>query len=115
MLTKSQYAFVISKPPALYTDLPTTLSQLRHINERDLLKALPVDRPREWLIASHIPWLLSYQVADNQNILNWAASLTNATIRNPDDQTLSGAARTLYQVSQVFQRRVGTLMRAGPA
>lgn len=63
------------------------------------MKALPIDRPREWLIASHIPWLLSYQVADNQNILTWAASLANATIRNPGDETLSTAARTLYQVS----------------
>ena len=70
-------AFVINRPAALYTPLPKTLSQLQSFKESDLVKALPIGRTREWLLSSHVPHLLSFKVADDNNLINYAASLYN--------------------------------------
>ena len=68
-------AFVINRPAALYTPLPGTLSQLQRFKEQELVKALPIGRTREWLLSSHVPHLLSFRVADENNLINYAASL----------------------------------------
>jgi len=70
-------AFVINKPPALFTPLPSTLTDLKKYTELDLVKALPIGRQRQWLLASTIPWLLSFRPADENNLINYAASLWN--------------------------------------
>ena len=38
------------------------------------MAALPINRPTEWLLASHIPYLLSVRVAEDQNLVNYAVS-----------------------------------------
>lgn len=70
-------AFVINRPAALYAPLPKTLSELQNFKEHDLVKALPIGHTREWLLSSHVPHLLSFRVADENNLVNYAASLYN--------------------------------------
>ncbi|KAI1862623.1 uncharacterized protein JN550_010148 [Neoarthrinium moseri] len=70
-------AFVIAKPSCLCAASPTSLAQLRAYTERDLVAALPIDRQREWLLASQIPWLLSFRVASDRSLLNFALSQWN--------------------------------------
>ena len=70
-------AFVIAKPPALYIPPPTTLDGLKALTEIEMVKALPISRQREWLLASQVPWLLSFRVADEYNLVTYAASLWN--------------------------------------
>lgn len=70
-------AFVPAKPPALYTPLPTSLSAFRAFTEHDLIRALPVGHQKDWLLAAHIPWLLSFKTADESSLLNYAQSLYN--------------------------------------
>ncbi|KAK6082808.1 lipoxygenase 1 [Seiridium cupressi] len=70
-------AFVPAKPPCLCAELPTSLDQLRAFTERDMVKALPIRRQREWLLATQIPWLLSFRVASDRSLLNFALSQWN--------------------------------------
>ena len=88
-------SFVINKPPALCAPAPDTLETLRAYKESDLMKALPVNRPREWLLASHLPHLLSYKVAEDQNLLNYAVSLAKLSALK-GDSAVASAATTLY-------------------
>ncbi|KAI0115535.1 lipoxygenase [Nemania sp. FL0031] len=67
-------AFVAAKPSSLCTEPPTTLDQLKAYNESNLVEALPINRQRQWLLASHIPWLLSFKVASDRSLLNFALS-----------------------------------------
>ncbi|KAK4987243.1 hypothetical protein LTR50_004755 [Elasticomyces elasticus] len=68
-------AFVIAKPAALCSAPPTKLSVLEAFTEKDLVAALPINRPREWLLSAQVPWLLSYRVADENNLINYARSV----------------------------------------
>lgn len=70
-------AFVPAKPPALYTPLPMSLSDFRAFTEPDLIRALPVGHQKDWLLAAHIPWLLSFKTADESSLINYAESLYN--------------------------------------
>ena len=70
-------SFVIAKPPALYSPPPTSLTALQSLREPDLVKALPISRQREWLLASQIPRLLSFRVANEYNLISYAASIWN--------------------------------------
>ncbi|KAL9113189.1 MAG: hypothetical protein Q9187_007648, partial [Circinaria calcarea] len=88
-------SFVINKPPALCAPPPNSLQTLRAYKESDLMKALPVNRPREWLLASHLPHLLSYKVAEDQNLLNYAVSLAKISALK-GDSAVASAATTLY-------------------
>ncbi|KAL0065530.1 hypothetical protein AAF712_007441 [Marasmius tenuissimus] len=74
--------FVPNKPSALYTPLPRTLSELNRIGEKDLLAALPLHRPKDWLLMSQVPYLLSFEVAEDSTILHYAqtASTSSSTI-----------------------------------
>lgn len=69
--------FVPAKPPALYTPLPTSLSDFRAFTEPDLIRALPVGHQKDWLLAAHIPWLLSFKTAEESSLLRYAESLYN--------------------------------------
>ena len=92
-------SFVVNKPPALCSPLPSTLSQLQKYQEADLIAALPVARDREWLIASHVPNLLSMRVAEEQNIVNYARSVHSAAQWNmkhtPAEQHIAQASKDL--------------------
>lgn len=67
-------SFVLNKPPAMCSPLPASYENLKAYTEKDLLEALPINRAREWLLASHIPHLLSFRVADDQNLVSYAIS-----------------------------------------
>ncbi|KAI1128617.1 lipoxygenase [Nemania abortiva] len=67
-------AFVAARPSSLCTEPPTALDQLKAYKESDLVMALPINRQRQWLLASHIPWLLSFKVASDRSLLNFALS-----------------------------------------
>ena len=69
--------FVPAKPPALYSPLPASLATLKKTTEPDLLRALPVGRQRDWLLAAQIPWLLSFKTADESSLTRYAKSLWN--------------------------------------
>lgn len=43
------------------------------------MESLPINRPQEWLLASHLVHLLNFRVAEDQNILNYAISLYHLT------------------------------------
>ena len=67
--------FVPAKPAALCTPPPHTLKDLQNIDEKKLLAALPINRPREWLLSSHLPYLLSFRVADKNSLAGYVTSL----------------------------------------
>ena len=48
-------AFVIAKPSALFHPPPLSLSRLSSYTEHDLVKALPINRQREWLLSAQLP------------------------------------------------------------
>jgi hypothetical protein len=93
------HAFVINKPAALYTPLPRSLKDLSKYTEVNLVTALPIGRTREWLLSAHIPWLLSFKVAEENNIVNFAASVWNIYKKrkeNENDKAICQAAEDLY-------------------
>lgn len=92
-------AFVIAKPPALCSAPPTTLSALQAYTEKDLVKSLPMNRQREWLLAVQLPWLLSFRVAAENNLINYAISLWKLYKykTSSDEQKTKAIANTLYQ------------------
>ena len=67
-------SFVINKPACMYTPVPTSLDQLLGYKESDFVAALPMNHPQEWLIASHIPYLLSFKPGDKESLIMYAAS-----------------------------------------
>lgn len=91
-------SFVINKPAALCVPPPKTIDELLGYTEADLMKALPVNRPREWLLSSHLPHLLSFRVAEDQNLINFAASLWNVYKEKTGEKDLpvKAAAGELY-------------------
>jgi hypothetical protein len=70
-------SFVAARPPMLCTAPPKTLAQLKGFAEPDLVRALPMNRQREWLLAAHVPWLLSFKVESDRSLLNYALSQWN--------------------------------------
>ncbi|KAF8420513.1 putative lipoxygenase [Tirmania nivea] len=95
--------FVINKPPALYTPIPTSLKDWSEIREKAFTNALPIHLPRTWLLASHIPHLLNMTVASEQNLINYARSLyishkppgENDQV-TAEDQAIMDAAKGLW-------------------
>lgn len=91
-------AFVIAKPSALFHPPPLSLSKLSSYTEHDLVKALPINRQREWLLSAQLPWLLSFRVAEENNLLSYASSLWNLYRQKskPDEKKTAEIARTFY-------------------
>ncbi|CAA7267408.1 unnamed protein product [Cyclocybe aegerita] len=71
--------FIPNKPAALYTPLPKSLSQLQNFGEKEILAALPINRPRDWLVMAQVPYLLSFEVPDDSNILHYAVTTCQST------------------------------------
>jgi hypothetical protein len=88
-------SFVINKPAALCAPQPTSLPELLAIKEHDIINALPVDRPREWLLASHLPYLLSSRVAEDQTLVNYALSIASLAVQR-NEKAIIGAATAFY-------------------
>ena len=105
--------FVINKPPALYTPIPTSLEDWSEIHEKAFTDALPIHVPRAWLLASHIPHLLNMTVASEQNLINYAHSLyishkppgENDPV-TAEDQAIMDAAKGLWLGLVVFAKTV---------
>lgn len=76
-------ANVVNRPPAICSPLPRTLHELEEYTEKQLMGALPLNRPSEWLLASHLVHLLSYKVAEDQNLINYGVSLHHLTDTEP--------------------------------
>lgn len=102
-------AFVIAKPSAVFHPPPDKLSKLSDYTERDLVKALPINRQREWLLSAQLPWLLSFRVAEENNLLSYASSLWNLYRQKakPDEKKIAVIAETFYiklrELISVFQ------------
>jgi hypothetical protein len=86
-------SFVVNKPPAICSEPPKNLEQLMKYTEKDLMNALPISRPHEWLLASHIVHLLNSRVAEEQNLVNYGRSLYALTKNS--EPALASAARNL--------------------
>ncbi|KAL7940841.1 lipoxygenase [Trichoderma barbatum] len=67
-------AFVPAKPPALAKNLPQTLEELLMYQENHLMEALPIGRQRQWMLATQLPWLLSFKPAGSSNLITLAQS-----------------------------------------
>ena len=93
-------AFVINKPASLCSPLPTSLAALQAYKEIDLVKALPIgpQHQRLWLLSSHIPHLLSFRVAEDNNLINYALSLWNLYKKKtgPGEPEVKAIAETFY-------------------
>ncbi|KAB8345817.1 hypothetical protein FH972_022872 [Carpinus fangiana] len=79
-------SFVVNKPPCLCQPPPKTLKDLTAYRQPDLMKAVPVNAPRVWLLASHLPYLLSYKVAGDQNLVTYARSLQKLSLEKINEQ-----------------------------
>ena len=104
--------FLPNKPTALYTKPPSTLKELQNFAEKDLIAALPVHIPHDWLLATHLPHLLSYRVAEEQNLVTYAISLSKSA-NNMGKYDLAKAASQLWydlvESGQVFDRNSGEM------
>ncbi|KAK8087464.1 hypothetical protein PG994_002438 [Apiospora phragmitis] len=86
-------AFVVNKPPALYRD------QLLGYGEADLVAALPMNHPHEWLLASRIPYLLSFKPGDKESLIIYAASKYHVYKykKSEKEQKIKEAAARFYE------------------
>ena len=91
-------SFVVNKPACLYAPPPTSLNQLLGYTESDLVAALPMNRSRDWLLASHIPYLLSFKPGDKESLIIYAASKYHVYKykNSPDEQATAAAAARFY-------------------
>ncbi|KAJ3828144.1 lipoxygenase [Lentinula raphanica] len=70
--------FVPNKPSALHIPLPQSLSELCAYDEQDLLSALPLKKPRDWLLMAQVPYLLSFEVPEESTILHYAETTSSS-------------------------------------
>jgi len=113
------YSFVPSKPPALCTPLPTSLTALQSYTETELTSALPIGTDdakwKDWLLAAQLPELLSYKVDTKYSLITYAKSLYNVNKRRTafENETygcekIRDAAALLYSrlkdLGEVFER-----------
>ncbi|KAI1261719.1 Lipoxygenase [Xylariaceae sp. FL1019] len=91
-------AFVINKPPCLYAPPPTTRDELLGYTESDVVAALPMNHTHDWLLASHIPYLLSFKPGDKESLIIYAASKYHVYKFKTDDkeQAIAAAAARFY-------------------
>nr|BAI99788.1 lipoxygenase [Pleurotus ostreatus]BAL46153.1 lipoxygenase [Pleurotus ostreatus] len=82
--------FVPNKPSALFSPLPTLLSQLESYTESDLMAALPLGAKQEWLLMAQVPYLLSKEVEQDGNIVTYAG-----TASNNEDPIIAAAGKEL--------------------
>ena len=66
-------AVVPNKPSSLSAALPQTLNQLQKYTIDNMLDALPIQYLDTWLLMTYLPHLLSVPVAEDQNLLTFAA------------------------------------------
>ena len=84
--------FIPNKPSALFSRLPQSLKELQKFGENDVLSALPLRRLRDWWIMAHVPYLLSFETAEDNTLMHYATTTSNSTSA---PQPICRAARTL--------------------
>ncbi|RDW68080.1 hypothetical protein BP6252_09476 [Coleophoma cylindrospora] len=91
-------SFVPNKPASLMAPLPQTIEQLRAYKENDMMASLPINNSQVWLMSSQLPYLLSYRVAEDQTLLNYAASLQQLASQKTGKewQAVSAAAMNFH-------------------
>ena len=67
-------SFVVNKPPCLYAEPPPSRQGLLAYTEKQLIEALPMNHTRDWLLSSHIPYLLSFKPGNKESLIIYAAS-----------------------------------------
>ncbi|KAL4784142.1 lipoxygenase [Aspergillus varians] len=73
-LQRYYQSFVVNKPSCLFMPPPGSLGDLLKYSEQDLVKALPMNHPAEWLLSSHIPYLLNKKPSAEESLSNYANS-----------------------------------------
>ena len=116
-------SFVPNKPPSLMAAPPTTLEQLLSFREADLIRALPINAERVWLLASHLPYLLSSRVAKDQNLVTFArcvqilatqkAAASRSAELLAEKQAADELLTDLMRLKGVFSARSAELLNAG--
>lgn len=101
-------SFIPNRPAALCAPLPSTLTQLKAYKENDVVAALPIHRPREWLLMSHVPWLLSFRVEEKYSLAGYAKSLYDVNkIKKDAVGTRTGqAAKEFYEGLRNFEKEM---------
>ncbi|KAJ6191381.1 hypothetical protein N7519_001402 [Penicillium mononematosum] len=91
-------SFVVNKPPCLYTELPSSLNDLLSYTEKHLVEALPMNHTRDWLLASHTPYLLSYKPGNKESLIVYAASKFRVyhNKASEEDQVIAKATGKFY-------------------
>ncbi|KAK2466550.1 hypothetical protein APHAL10511_001412 [Amanita phalloides] len=84
--------FIPNKPSALYARPPQTLEQLQTFKEDDILLALPIRKPKNWLIMAQVPYLLSFEAPDESTILYYATTTADSASA---PTVIRNAAKTL--------------------
>ncbi len=103
-------SFVPNKPGCLNTPLPATLEALLKLKEEDIVAALPVHDEQVWLLSSQLPYLLSYGVAEDQTLMNYAQQLVEEAKEKEGDgwREIGRAAAALnsdlWQLGVVFNK-----------
>ncbi|KAJ5263942.1 hypothetical protein N7478_011547 [Penicillium angulare] len=82
--------FVINKPSCLFTPPPTSLNSLLAYTEEDLVKALPINQTREWLLSSHVPYLLSFKPDEQKETLFGYVTTARALAQSSGNNELYG-------------------------
>ncbi|KXT07803.1 hypothetical protein AC579_10177 [Pseudocercospora musae] len=92
-------SFVPNKPACLYRPVPRSRAELDKYIEQDLVDALPMNHPREWLLTSHIPYLLSSKPGDKESLIIYAASKYHLYKGKPGvgNQDIAQAAARFYK------------------
>jgi hypothetical protein len=90
-------SFVAARPPMLCSPLPTTLTQLKTFREPELVASLPMNRQREWLLAAHVPWLLSFKVESDRSLMNFALSQWKVYQKKEEEQE-----KQVRDISEMF-------------
>ncbi|KAJ4480280.1 lipoxygenase [Lentinula aciculospora] len=85
--------FVPNKPSALHTPLPESLLDLRSFTEEDVLAALPLKQPRDWLLMAQVPYLLSFEVPEDSTILHYAETTSSSRSTLDIIRTAAGALK----------------------
>ena len=97
--------FVINKPPCLFAEPPTSLESLLRYTEDDLVKALPINHTHEWLLASHVPYLLNFKPnQENETLIAYALSQWDIYHKTPNpsdvEKKTTGVLYKFYQALQ---------------
>jgi hypothetical protein len=93
-------SFVANKPPALCEAPPATLATLLKYKEENLIRALPVakNRDAEWLLAAHLPALLSQTVAQELNLVTYAVNVYRAAEFTKEPKQMAVAKKFVHDL-----------------